>query len=314
MTKTTNGTAARRTWMAGCALTGTLMGALVVGCGPEAGGADAAKARDDTAAAVKRLEKKLAELESSVASTQGDQRAVDRRLADVRNDVSALTARVLSLEERPGAAPGDVAAAPDPATQEEIDAAKTRRREEMLALQKKVFSGKATPEEQQRFWEMARTTGIVGELMKQLEGEVAESPGDNELRMNLAQAYIAKLLSIPGGPEQGVWAMKAETQWKAVLERDPNHWDARYSIAFSWSQYPEFLNKTPDAIKEFEKVREVQELQTPQGKHAQTYVQLSILYRRQGNDREAREMLRLGAERHPDDAGIQKALSSMGDE
>lgn len=263
---------------------------------------------------VRRMQSEMDGLRKSLASVEGVTRQHDREVGELRRDLGELSARVEQLESAPRAAAAPEQPKADAATADEIEAAKQKQREEMFALQKKVFSGKATPEEQQRFWELARTTGIVGELMKQLEDDVETNPGDNDLRMNLAQAYIAKLLSIPGGPEQGVWAMKAEKQWKAVLERDPDHWDARYSLAFSWSMYPEFLNKTPDAIKEFEKVREVQERQTPQAKHAQTYVQLAILYRRQGNTKGAREVLQAGAERHPDDAGIQKALASMGDD
>jgi tetratricopeptide (TPR) repeat protein len=288
-------------------------GLLAMDARGRAGETAGARTSDDEAGA-RRLESEVAELRKTIASVQGATRQHDREVGELRRDLGALTARVDTLEQAPRASAKSAVAAGPTQTEAEIEAAKEKQREEMFALQKKVFSGKASAEEQQRFWELARTTGIVGELMKQLEGEVEQNPGDIDLRMNLAQAYVAKLLSIPGGPEQGVWASKAESQWKTVLERDPDHWDARYAIAFSWSMYPEFLNKTPDAIKEFEKVREVQERQTPQAKHAQTYVQLAILYRRQGNTKGAREMLKLGSERHPDDAGIQKALSSMGDE
>jgi tetratricopeptide (TPR) repeat protein len=131
--------------------------------------------------------------------------------------------------------------------------------------------------------------------------------------MGLAQAYVAKLMSIPQGPEQGLWSNKAVQQWQAVLEKDPDHWEARYSLAFNWSMWPDFLNKTPDAIREFEKVREVQERQTPEAKHADTYLQLSRLYVKQGKADKAKDVLRSGLGRFPQDEDLKKALASMED-
>ena len=129
--------------------------------------------------------------------------------------------------------------------------------------------------------------------------------------MQLAQAYISKLMSIPPGMEQAVWSNKAVAQWEAVLKTDPEHWDARFSLAFNWSMWPDFLNKTPDAIREFEKVREVQERSTPDEKHAQTYFQLSRLYQKQGKSDKAKEALRAGLTRFPQDAELKKALESL---
>lgn len=290
------------------------VGALALGgCGgPDEGARDAAA---QAQAAADKLAGELAKTRDAANSNTARLRDLDREMGRLREQLTAANTRIDQLETSGvRAADGDLpAAAPEPMSPEEAAAAKAKRLSDLQALQKKVFSGKATAEEQQRFWETARTTGIVEDLMKELEGRVEESPYDSDGRMQLAQAYIAKLLSIPGGPEQGVWAMKAEGQWKEVLKQDENHWDARYSLAFSWSQYPEFLNKTPDAIKEFEKVREVQERATPEAKHGQTYLQLSMLYRRQGNTKKAREVLQTGAERHPDDEGLRKALASMGE-
>jgi tetratricopeptide (TPR) repeat protein len=254
-----------------------------------------------------------AKLEASKKDAEQTQWALSKLREEVgalRKDVAALNTRVGEVESRPAAAPalapeaataGAKPAAPDPKAQAE----------EFKTLMDKVFEGKADSDEEQRFWELARTSGRVGELMKQLETKVKESPTDVDAKLNLAQAYIAKLLSIPGGPEQGVWSMKAEEQWKKVLEIEPNHWDARYSIAFNWSMWPDFLNKTPDAVKEFETLRGIQERTTAEPKHAQTYVQLSRLYLKQGKTEKAKEVLRAGAERHAQDAEIRKALAAL---
>jgi tetratricopeptide (TPR) repeat protein len=264
--------------------------------------------------AVSRMENDLAEMRKGLAASQNTVRDLDREAGRLREKLMGAEARLEQLEAAGPAAAVNSEDGRPTATPEELAAAKRKRLAEMQSLQDKVFSGKATSEEQARFWKLARTSGVVDEMMSTLEQSVKDDPYNNATRMQLSQAYVAKLLSIPGGPEQGVWAMKAETQWKTILEREPEHWDAQYSLAFSWSQYPDFLNKTPDAIKGFEKLRETQEGQTPNAKHGQTYLQLSILYRKQGNTKGARDILRAGADRHPDDKGIAKALESMGEE
>ena len=109
------------------------------------------------------------------------------------------------------------------------------KQREFHALMGKVLDGTATADEQTRFWKLARETEMVEKVISDLEAKVNGAPKDIAARMNLAQGYIAKLLSIPGGPEQGIWAMKAELQWGEVIKQDENHWKANYSIAESWS-------------------------------------------------------------------------------
>ena len=128
--------------------------------------------------------------------------------------------------------------------------------------------------------------------------------------MTLADAYVSKLFTVPAGPEMGVWGTKAEDQWKEVLRQDDRHWQARYSLAFSWSQYPEFLNKAPDSIREFEKLRAQQEQGTPEDRHAETYFHLHSLYRRMGNAEKAAEALEEGLRRFPEDADLRKVKES----
>lgn len=183
-------------------------------------------------------------------------------------------------------------------------------REEFEALRQRVWSGEATPDDEARFWELARTTGALDDLMKELEQAVATAPRDVDAKMHLASAYTAKLLTVPDGPERGAWAAKAEAQWGKVLELEPEHWEARYSRAFSWSQWPPFLGKGPAAIKEFEKLVDQQRGMTPEPQQANVYLQLSQLYRSQGNVERANETLRTGLERHPDAAALRDALDA----
>ena len=174
-------------------------------------------------------------------------------------------------------------------------------------LQAKVFNGTATTDEQAEFWAMLREKPeILAEIMKRLEKAVADSPRDNDARMKLSQAYLAKLFTV-AGPEQGTWSMKAMDQYKKVLAEDPSHWEARYSLAFNYSQWPDFLNKRPDAIKEFETLRKLQEEATPDPKHADTYLQLRQLYLKDGKPDQANTVLEAGLRRFPDDEELKKA-------
>lgn len=234
-----------------------------------------------------------------------------------RAALDALLKRLARVEGRVGLgprAPGDDGAdvgspAPEPA---KAPAAAPEQRRVHDELRAKILSGEATDAERTRFWILARSLGTVDEVVAELEKAVAGSPEDVSSRMRLADGYVARLIAAPDGPEKGLWAAKAETQWKEVLARDGTHWDARFDLAFAYSQYPDFLNKTPDAIREFETLRRTQEGFAPEARHAQTYLQLANAYRKQGALDKAKEALAAGLARHPDDAELKKALDASG--
>lgn len=280
-----------------------VVAATLGGCGDEA----AARAREDALRSELKGEIEKARKDADRASQQAASARDEAR--NLRNEVGALSARVADLEARPEAA-GMAAGAAPPAAKPAVPDRKALLAE-MKALQDKVFTGAATDEEQQRFWELARNAAVIDEVMKSLEAKVGERPEDVDARMQLARAYVAKLMSIPQGPEQGLWSNKAMAQWQAVLKQEPENWDARYSVALSWSMWPDFLNKTPDAVKEFEKLQEIQERLPVAPKQAQTYLQLSRLYQKQGKADRAKEILRTGLARLPDDAELRKALGAL---
>jgi len=142
---------------------------------------------------------------------------------------------------------------------------------------------------------------------------VNTNPQDAEARMDLADAYVAKLLTVPAGPERAIWGMKAENQWRDILKQDPDHWDAQYTLAYGHSMYPEFLNKTDEAIAGLQKALKIQERVEPKAAHAKTYVQLARMYKRKRNTKKVREVLELGRTRHPRNDEIAKALQTLQD-
>jgi tetratricopeptide (TPR) repeat protein len=185
--------------------------------------------------------------------------------------------------------------------------AATLSQEEFDALRKKIYAGEATDDEEGEFWQMSREhPELLKGILADLEKKVGDAPRDIAARLNLARAYIEKLYTVPDGPEKGVWSMKAVSQWNAVLEIDPNNWDAHQSLGFNYSFWPDQFNKGPDAIKHFEEARKIQEAATPEPKHANTYVQLYKLYVKAGKTTEAKAALDEGLRRFPDDEELKK--------
>jgi tetratricopeptide (TPR) repeat protein len=180
---------------------------------------------------------------------------------------------------------------------------------EFERLRRKVFSWQATPEESLRFWELARTSDMLPRLIEQMSKAVEADPENIPARLQLAQAYIAKLYTVPDGPERGAWAMRADAEWRKVLKLDDTNWEARFSIAYSLSQWPKQFNRAPEAIKEFETLVAQQETMRPEPRHAQVYLQLALMYREQGSAKKAEEILRRGLERHPDSEQLAAALA-----
>jgi tetratricopeptide (TPR) repeat protein len=171
-------------------------------------------------------------------------------------------------------------------------------------LMAKVWSGNATPEEQLEFWQQMRASDEIDQYIKAKEEATPVHSEDIGAQMNLANLYVAKIYSSPAGPEQGLWAAKAEERWRAVLTTDPNHWEAQRSVAFSLSQYPEFLNMTGAAINEYEKVLTIQENRDPEPRFANTYLELYRLYEKKGDRGNAVDVLKQGLEQFPDNEAL----------
>ncbi len=173
------------------------------------------------------------------------------------------------------------------------------------------FGNRATPDQEARFWELARTTNVLSDLIDNIEAALAADPGNAELRMELADAYVTKLLTVPAGPERGVWGVKAEQQWKDVAAANPQHWESEFRLGVNYSYYPSFLNKTGEAIAGMERARAILANRPAEPRHVQTYIVLSRLYDTQGDGDKARAALLEGLNRHPGDADLAAALAAL---
>lgn len=168
-----------------------------------------------------------------------------------------------------------------------------------------------TDEERDRFWELIKNTDVVDRRMQELESLVALHPEDSELRMALADTYVAKLFAVPSGPEQGRWGGRAEEQWRSVLELDPEHWEAQFTLANNYAYYPDVMGMTGTAIEGLERAREIQERRAPTEEHVQTYLSLARLYQRGHRLEEALDTLRAGQRQHPRSERLRAALAEL---
>jgi tetratricopeptide (TPR) repeat protein len=269
-----------------------------------------------------RIEARVVELQSDLARARGDLELAVAGQQELDLSVSTLRHRLGRLEQQgavsmiaagpeptaPEGASRDVAGAPEAGPDDEALAAEFA---ELLALGVLDDDGRATPDQQARFWELARTTGALGDLIAGLEARVQAAPGNTESRMELADAYVAKLLTVPGGPERGVWGARAEGQWRDILAVDPGHWGANFALAENYSYYPKFMGKTGEAIDGMEKAKDLQQALAPQPDHVQTYLILSRLYLDQGDVAAARTALQSGLAYHPGDAELLAALEAL---
>jgi tetratricopeptide (TPR) repeat protein len=263
--------------------------------------ATSARARagaDELAGRLERAESGLDELEERV-------RALD-----------SARERVAVHPSAPERSATDGTDAPSPAPDAERDAPSASRaeQEEFAAHLDRLLGFDldlhGSPEELERFWRLARTTGVVDARVAELEAAVERDPTNTDLRMELARTYVAKLFTVPGGPEQGLWGERAELQWQTVLEHDPENWDAQFTLANNWGYYPDFMGKTNDAIAGLERARAIQERRPPEPAHVQTYISLSRLYQRKGDEQRVRAVLQAGLSYFP---GDEKLLAALGE-
>jgi len=158
-------------------------------------------------------------------SELGDPAPEWARMARVLEDLERRLAR---LEARPGRELVPAVVEPVKSGPPEKDVALRAEMEELLGLFADGFDWNGDTEKLQRFYELAHETDLIDEKIAELEAGVAANPGDLERRMQLADTYVAKLMTIQG-PEQGLWGLKAEQEWRTIVDLDENHWESTFN-------------------------------------------------------------------------------------
>ncbi|MHC4547683.1 MAG: tetratricopeptide repeat protein [Planctomycetota bacterium] len=240
----------------------------------------------------------------------------------VREAIDELRREVRQLRDRqgPGATPSAPPDAPrgpgtrpapppsGPATPEEPEAAPRSVREVVVGLRGRKFGPN---ESNQLFGWLSVNKEKIPAFIQELEREIKADPNDAELHVALATAWVAQLWNnTPQGMQQGfVWA-RAEQAYDAAIKLDPAHWQARFGKAFGTSMAPEFLGQRPQAIRQFEELKTIQERGAPEPHHAQTYFRLGTLYKDAGNPEKAREIWAEGLKLFPENAQLKGTLEA----
>lgn len=270
-----------------------------------------------------RMTSRVNDLAASATSTVGLSKRVDRAestLEELARSLAALDeaskAAITAVSTtRPPGAEALERGGPTPRVGTEPPAVDSAEEAEFADLFERLLGHDmdlhGSPEDIERFWQLARTTGVVDAQLKRLAAQVEGNPRDVGLRMALARAYVAKLFTVPGGPEQGLWGERAEAQWQTVLELEPEHWEAQFTLANNWGYYPDFMGKTADAIAGLEHARQIQQGLAPDPRHVQTYLSLARLYQRKGDEERVRSILEAGLSFFPGDEQLLAVLAEL---
>lgn len=155
-------------------------------------------------------------------------------------------------------------------------------------------------------WKRAHAAGALDELLALFQQAAKAAPNDPEAQLQLGNAYLAYLQQ---DPTRWQMSTRADSAFDRALELDPNHWEARFTKALSYTFWPDFLGKKPEAMRHFETLLQQQQSLPPEPQHAQTYLYLGNLLEQRGDQDKARKVWQDGAQRHPDNQELRKKLA-----
>jgi len=238
-------------------------------------------------------------------------RALEERLARELEEVRSDGA----VAPRPGKRPRGGAPAAGRAAEPEAVGTEAAG-DPVAALLGELATRPYTHRRSERLFEhLARRHGAIDGTIARLREALEEDPENAELHAALGTALAAKTaFATPPGPEQGEVWREAEKSFLAAIEREPEHWEARYSLAFGDSMAPEFVGLRPRAIRRFEELMEIQEHGAPADEHSLVYLRLGTLLKDAGNVGRARAVWERGRERHPENGDLERALRLLGEE
>jgi len=169
-------------------------------------------------------------------------------------------------------------------------------------------SSQASYAQKQAVWKQLREAGMLDQAVGELEKRVAGAPQNPDYQTALGWGYLQKAGTTQDITEQGIMGLKADKSFTAALAADPNHWEARFTMAVAKSYWPPQLNQGPVVIQQFETLIQQQEAQAPQPQFASTYLWLGNQYEKAGRNDDARAIWQRGAAMFPADATLAKKL------
>jgi tetratricopeptide (TPR) repeat protein len=257
------------------------------------------------------------------AAEPGSGSDVMRRLDDIEKTNGALAKSLddlrmqLDAKQAPARVPvGEIDAAVQRAIathgvgsdKADATAAKPDAKEDKAVFAKGLFAqfeaGNLSWDERQALWKRAADAGLTDELVAMFEKRANDNPNDPKAQVELGQAYLQKTFQAGGGPEAGVWAIKADKSFDKALSIDDHNWEARFTKGVSLSFWPAALGKQHEAIAQFQTLVEQQDGQTQQPQFAQTHLWLGNMYQQIGEKDKAMAAWQHGLTQFPDDAAL----------
>jgi vitamin B12 transporter len=141
---------------------------------------------------------------------------------------------------------------------------------------------------------------------------MAERPDDADARVRLARTLAQCRLPFVGFMAQGRLIGEANTLLAEALAIDSTHWMARFTLATNHFHAPEFLGRTGEAIREFERLLAQQGDATANPYFAATYLHLGELYLRRRRAADAVAVWQRGATLFPRHAALRDRLREHG--
>lgn len=147
-----------------------------------------------------------------------------------------------------------------------------------------------------------RAEALFGQLIKQLPGDARPLAGLGQVKARCRIPFVPMMT-------KGALLEESNALYERALSLDPTSWDARFMLAMNHYHTPEFLGRTPDAIREMETLVAQQGGRADRPYFALPYLFLGDLYQRTGNAAKAAETWRQGAALFPGDARFAQKLA-----
>jgi tetratricopeptide (TPR) repeat protein len=268
---------------------------------------------------------RLADPARAAQAESTDTSVLERTLAGLRIEQQQLAARLAALPTAPAVPDGaarapsldldaaiaaymakEAAASPSEGTDGEPAADP-----EAAAIADRILSGQVQGDELDRLWHELRQEKRIDAVLAEIERQAALAPNNPDMQSELGKAYIQKLFDAGVGPMAAVWGEKADRAFDHALALDDAHWDARFQKAMALANWPEFMGKRNESLRQFETLIEQQERAAPEREHALTYYFLGNLYDQGGDREKALATWKRGAERFPTDGRLTRKLEGL---
>lgn len=260
-----------------------------------------ARVTEQLAATLDRLQVQQSELARAVAELRAAPPLSDPPAARVPlGEIEAAVARALDARALPAVATDTPRAPAAAVAPKKLDPKAAYERVRDLPW-----------DEQQAVWKEIAAGGDLEAVVAMFEARAKADPNDPEAQVELGHAYLQKVFHAGGGPEAGVWAMKADAAYDTALKLDDRSWEARFSKAMSLSHWPAVFGKQTEAIKHFEILVGQQQSLKQRPEFAQTHFLLGNMYQQIGDRDRALAAWQQGLSLFPEDTELAQQIANL---